>query len=103
MDSDFKKWVTAMGFNQKQVATAAALIGMKEGIASIRNRGEKEPDLMERLAMAAVAAGIPPWDPTTQAEIEAYATIIDATRKVVADLRPSFRPAASNGHHIPAE
>lgn len=103
MDSDFKQWVAAMGFNQKQVAQAGELIGMKEGVASIRNRGEKEPNLTERLAMAAVAAGIPPWEPSKQVEIEAYRDVIEAMKKALADLRPYYRLSASNGQHIPAE
>ena len=103
MDSDFKQWVASIGYNQKQVAKAGELIGMKEGHASIRNRGEKSTTLMERLAMSAVAAGLPAWEPSKQVEIEAYGKVIEVMKEAVADLQSTSRPPASSGRHIPAE
>lgn len=103
MDSDFKRWIAAIGFNRKEVAKAGELIGIGRNSSQERNQGQKDCSLTERLAMSAIAAGLPPWEPSNQEEIEACRLIIETMRKVVADLRPSYRPSASNGRHIPAE
>lgn len=79
----FAQWLAAMGFNKKQVTKAGALLGMPTAQAVRRNRGEVEPDLSERLAMAAVRAGLPPWSPKTDAEIAAVGHAVQFIRHVV--------------------
>lgn len=81
--SVFKAWMSAMGFHGKQVSAAGAAIGMGSSTAQLRYRGEKDPDLMERLAMAAVTAGLPAWTPANHHELE-------ATGKVIAVVKSSF-------------
>jgi hypothetical protein len=103
MDSDFKKWVAAIGFNRKEVAKAGELIGIGRNSSQERNQGLKDCSLTERLAMSAIAAGLPPWEPSNEEEIEACRQIIEPFRKILADQRPSYRPSASSGRHIPAE
>ena len=62
-DSDFKKWATAMGFTGREVGKAGEAIGIGMTSAREHYRGETEVSLTERLAMAAVAAGLPAWTP----------------------------------------
>ena len=76
--SEFKAWMSAMGYHGKQVAKAGASIGMGAGTAHLRYRGEKAPDLMERLAMAAVTAGLPAWSPERHLELEACGKVATA-------------------------
>lgn len=52
--SEFKKWMTAMGYHGKQVSKAGDAVGLGQTSARERYRGEKRPDLTERLAVAAV-------------------------------------------------
>jgi hypothetical protein len=77
MDSDFKKWATSMGFNGKEVSKAGEAIGIGMTSARERYRGEKEISLTERLAMAAVAAGLPAWSPSAEHEIALAKRTID--------------------------
>jgi hypothetical protein len=79
-DSIFAKWRTAMGMGAKQVSEAGALLGLPTPAASRRNRGLVESDLMERLAMAAVRAGLPPWSPKADGEIVAAAHAVALVR-----------------------
>jgi hypothetical protein len=52
--NEFKAWMQAMGFNGKQVVKAGELIGMGSSTALLLTTTEK-------LAMSAVAAGLPNW------------------------------------------
>lgn len=79
----FSLWREAMGFNAKQVTKAGALLGIPTAGAVRRNRGETEPDLSERLAMAALRAGLPPWSPKTDAEIASFRHAVDFLRSAV--------------------
>lgn len=101
METDFKQWMNYLGFNGKEVAKAGAHIGLGDQVAGQRNRGEKDLSLTERLAMAAFAAGIPPWSPETKAEIDAYRRVIKPVREVIAENRPPDPFATEN--RIPAE
>lgn len=78
--SVFKTWMAAMGFHGKQVSAAGAQIGMGSSTALLRYRGEKDPDLMERLAMAAVTAGLPAWTPDNHRELEAAGQVVAAAK-----------------------
>lgn len=73
-DSLFAKWRTALGLGgAKQVGEAGELLGLPVAAASRRNRGTLEADYIERLAMSAVRAGLPPWSPKADREIAAVA------------------------------
>lgn len=67
----FRDWMTAMGFNGKQMTRAAEAIGA--GYDALRVRRAFDDDeqlkLTERLAMSAVRAGLPEWSPEADAEI----------------------------------
>lgn len=90
----FAQWIAAMGYNKKQVSKAGALLGMPTHQAGRRNRGEVEPDLVERLAMAAVRAGLPPWSPKTDAEIASFRHAVDFFRSVERQQRPPSKTKA---------
>ncbi|OFX01222.1 MAG: hypothetical protein A3E78_02785 [Alphaproteobacteria bacterium RIFCSPHIGHO2_12_FULL_63_12] len=79
----FSQWLVAMGFNKKQVTKAGELIGIATPAAVRRNTGDVESDLTERLAMAAIRAGLPPWSPKTDAEIAAVGHAVEFIRHVV--------------------
>ena len=66
---DFAAWMKAMGFNGKQVTEAGARLGIERDTTSRINREERQLTETERLAMAAVRAGLPAWTPVTDAEI----------------------------------
>ena len=101
MDSDFKKWMDSLGYNGKEVAKAGAAIGLGDQVSWQRNTGKKELSTTERLAMAAVAAGIPPWSIETKGEIETLRRVIEPVREIVAKQKPLARYAS--GQRIPAE
>lgn len=46
-----KSWMTSLGCHGKQVDAAGAVISISAQTASIRHRGEKDPDHVKRLAM----------------------------------------------------
>lgn len=60
--SEFRTWMRAMGLNSKQVSTAAEMLGITTVVASHLSRGKRELTQQERLAMAALLAGLKPWD-----------------------------------------
>ncbi len=60
--SEFRTWMRAMGLNFKQVSTAAEMLGITTVVASHLSRGKRELSQQERLAMAALLAGLKPWD-----------------------------------------
>ncbi len=103
MESEFKQWMDTLGFNGKEVTKAGSLIGIGQTSSRERYRDEKELSLTERLAMAAVAAGIPPWSPETRSEIDAYRRVIEPVREVISEHGPSRPRMAASGHRIPAE
>lgn len=67
--TDFALWIERMGYNGKQVREAAARIGLGATTASQTSTGARELTDTERLAMAAVRAGLPAWTPETDEEI----------------------------------
>ena len=92
---DFQIWLERMGYNRKQVREAAGRIGMTGAtIASQTSSGTRELTVTERLAMAAVRAGLPPWTPETDQEIADLAEL----REIVSRFssRSSASPADSN-------
>lgn len=100
-ENDFRAWVAHLGYNKRQVTMAADTLGLGEVVASRLNRGERELSRTERLAMTAVAIGLPEWSPQTMAEVDAYRHLIEALRSVAPVV-----PAAAEettGHRIPAE
>jgi hypothetical protein len=81
--SIFAQWLAAMGLNKKQVTKGGEMIGLTTDSSVRRNRGEVDSDLTERLAMAAVRAGLPPWSPKTDAEIAAVGHVMAVMRHLV--------------------
>ncbi len=68
---DFSVWMEKMGFNGKQVGAAGEAIGLDaRGTPGRLYRGERPLTDTERLAMAAVRAGLPAWTPETDQEIQ---------------------------------
>jgi hypothetical protein len=62
--NDFAEWVRIMGYHGKQVSEAAALMGIEnKKTASVTFVGNRKLSKSERLAMAAVRAGLPEWTP----------------------------------------
>lgn len=67
---DFAAWMEKMGYHGKQVTLAAKQIGIgNERTAGDTYRGTRKLTDTERLAMAAVRAGLPAWTPETDQEI----------------------------------
>lgn len=88
----FAQWIEAMGLNKKQVTVGGELLGLSTPAAVRRNRGAQESDLMERLAMSALRAGLPPWSPKVDAEISASKTAMDLLRALAENqVRPSSK------------
>lgn len=80
--TDFALWREAMGFNGKQVAEAGSLLGYSEASASLLHRGKQELTLPDRLAMAALRAGLKPWTPRTDSHAESVAHILRLVREM---------------------
>ena len=77
----FAQWLRHMGFHRRQVAQGGELLGLRPEAAGRRNRGEVEPDTMERLAMSAVRAGLPPWSPENDRQIARLRAVLDLIRE----------------------
>ncbi len=82
-----------LGLNLKEVAKAGALIGIEPTTARARHSGIAQPgrasgelSLTERLAMSAVAAGLPPYRPELHHSLAAFQVIIGTH----AELRAIF-------------
>lgn len=70
--NDFRLWAARMGFNQRQVTAAAEIIGINnKATASLTFTGKRELSHAERLAMSAVRAGLQPWTPSYDDELQA--------------------------------
>lgn len=70
--NDFRLWAARMGFNQRQVTAAAEVIGINnKATASLTFTGKRELSHAERLAMSAVRAGLQPWTPEYDDELQA--------------------------------
>lgn len=68
----FRVWVARMGFNGRQTTVAAEKIGItSRATASQTFTGKRELTLSERLAMSAVRAGLEPWTPEYDDELQA--------------------------------
>ncbi|WP_299940033.1 hypothetical protein [uncultured Nitratireductor sp.] len=68
--TDFRVWAELMGFNGQSISKAARLIGIETPtLASKLNTGGRELTQTERLAMAAVRAGLEPWSPEADERI----------------------------------
>ncbi len=78
--NDFQKWCAMMGFNGKQVGEAGKSIGISQQSAVRTNTGRRELTETDRLAMAAVRAGLKPWTPETDKESAAMGAVFDLIR-----------------------
>ena len=74
--SDFATWRTLMGYNGHQVKAAAEAIGITgRDIPTLLHSGKRELNQTERLAMAAVRAGLTPWTPEADQDIRDFAQV----------------------------
>ena len=79
----FREWLARMGFNQRQVTKGGNLIGMMgDRSISATNSGTREATMTERLAMAAVAAGLEPWAPENHDKLVAIRAVAEAIGQV---------------------
>jgi hypothetical protein len=69
-DTLFKVWVLACGHNLKQIAAAGEYIGLPKRRSLNVSRGEVELTMAELLAMSAHRAGLKPWSPEYDAELD---------------------------------
>lgn len=94
---DFQIWMRAMGFHGKQVTEAARMIGVEGSrTATSINTGDRPLTETERLAMAAVRAGLPAWTPENDQEIADMASlraIIERASARPSSARPSDEDA----------
>jgi hypothetical protein len=80
---DFAAWMEKMGYHGKQVSHAARQIGIgSDRTAGDIYRGTRHLTDTERLAMAAVRAGLPAWTPETDQEI----ADVQALREIIERL-----------------
>lgn len=78
--SEVAIWLERMGFNGKQVSAAAEKMGLSGRQLMRKRDGEAELSLQDRLAMAALRAGLPPWSPETDqdlADVHALRAAVD--------------------------
>lgn len=68
-ETTFSAFMRAMGLNRKEVSKAGAMLGYSSTAARMRNADDDRLTETDRLAMAAVRAGLPPWSPETDEEI----------------------------------
>jgi hypothetical protein len=81
--TDAAIWLERMGFNGKQVSKGAEQIGMSGRNFMRRRDGESDLTYTERLAMAAVRAGLPAWTPETDADLADYARL----REIIEEMK----------------
>ncbi|MAZ85832.1 MAG: hypothetical protein CML31_05415 [Rhizobiales bacterium] len=72
----FVEWMGHMGFHGKQVSEAGRSIGLKPRVTVQVKAGERELTPTERLAMSAVAAGLPEWSPENAEDFARVKAII---------------------------
>ncbi len=91
MRPDFSAWMQALGMHGRQVSEAGNMIGIERGAqASLIHTGKRDLTTTERLAMAAVRAGLPAWTPETDEEISGMAalrSLVDAEAEKKAEAR----------------
>ncbi len=95
-ETDFRAWMKSMGYHSKQVSTAGEMVGMSPSLAGHSSRGLRELTHTERLAMAAVTAGLPAWSPETSAEIEAVRTLFTMLKGEMAQAQRGAGPEADS-------
>ncbi len=83
--TDFEIWMQAMGFNGKQIGEAGARIGLTNTSARMTRSGNRDLKLVERLAMSAIRAGLPPWSPEDDAEVHGVGSL----KETLASLQSS--------------
>ncbi|EBV3599774.1 hypothetical protein BO068_004763 [Escherichia coli] len=91
--SDIAVWLERMGFNKKQVSVAAEQLGINAKLLTRKRDGVDgaEVTLTDRLAMAALRAGIPAWTPET----DAYLAHLNELNAVVSETPPRPRKDAA--------
>lgn len=82
-DTDFALWMTAMGYSGRQVSQAGERIGLGRASSQQTYRGERALTDVERLAMAAIRAGLTPWTPGTDAIAVSMASMVVAMRQII--------------------
>lgn len=77
--SDFAVFRERMGFNLKGIGKAGALIGLEPHAARLRHRDGSTVTATERLAMAAVVAGLPAYRPDLHDNLGALKNVVAAS------------------------
>ena len=81
--TDFPAWMEKMGYHGKQVSLAGSQIGMSgKTTAQMTYQGTRALSDTERLAMAAVRAGLPAWTPETDQEIADVKSLREIIRRL---------------------
>ena len=81
--TDFAAWMEKMGYHGKQVSLAGSQIGMSgKTTAQMTYQGTRALSDTERLAMAAVRAGLPAWTPETDQEIADVKSLREIIRRL---------------------
>jgi hypothetical protein len=80
--NEFKAWMQAMGFNGKQVVKAGQAIGMGASTALQCHAGKRRLTSTEKLAMSAVAAGLPDWNMDNHSSAKTLAKIVAAAAEL---------------------
>lgn len=76
----FRKWMAHMGYNGKQMSVAGEAMGIGVWRTKALSTGSTDADRRDRLAMAAVAAGIPEWTPENADMIDRIRRAADAVQ-----------------------
>jgi hypothetical protein len=95
----FKAWAETMGFNNKELSQAGDLIGVKYPTLA-RRLGDQGLSKTERLAMAAIRAGLSPWTPKADREASVCREVLEILARETAyiaeaSLKPTPDPKAA--------
>jgi len=75
MSNTFKNWIGRMGIT---VSAFQKMTGKTAGFTNPLNK--RDPDLVTRYAMSAIAAGLEPWEPGNAHEPEIMKPVLEAAR-----------------------
>lgn len=90
----FQRWMGALGFNGQEKSKAAALIGVtRPNTISEIVSGKRELTETQRLAMAAIRAGLEPWSPENDADAVSLRDLKEMIDRKVEERSPAKRRA----------
>lgn len=79
-ETHFRLWANALGLS---IVEAGEKLGVGKRQASARARGEQDLSLAERYAMAAIRAGLPPWQPETDRYIASVGVVRETVDEAI--------------------